>query len=113
MTEVETLVQALKNKEKMVAMLAPSFVIMFDYPEIITMLRKLGFSYVVEVAAGARKTNEQLKKTIEENPGKKYITSPCPTVVRMIRKQFPQLVKYFPPNVDSPMAATAKIVAEK
>lgn len=113
MTEVETLVAALKNKEKLVAMIAPSFVIMFDYPEIITRLRRLGFAYVVEVAAGARKTNEELKKVIEENPGRKYITSPCPTVVRMIRKQFPHLVKYFPPAVDSPMAATAKIVAEK
>ncbi|MDH7475872.1 MAG: [Fe-Fe] hydrogenase large subunit C-terminal domain-containing protein [Microgenomates group bacterium] len=113
MTEVEILIQALKNKEKLVAMLAPSFPIMFDYPQIITMLRKLGFSYVVEVAAGARKTNEELKKVIEANPEKKYITTPCPTIIRMIKKQFPHLVKYFPPNVDSPMAATAKIVAEK
>lgn len=104
---------ALKNKEKLVAMIAPSFVIMFEYPAIITMLRKLGFSYVVEVAVGARKTNEELKRAIEENPDKKYITSPCPTVVRMIKKQFPHLVKYLPPNVDSPMVATAKIVAEK
>jgi len=113
MNESTTLIDLLEKKGKLVAMIAPSFPIMFPYPAMITMLRKLGFSHVVEVAIGAKKTNEELVKLLKENPHARYITSPCPTIVRMIKKQMPQYAKYFPPNVDSPMAATAKIVREK
>jgi iron only hydrogenase large subunit-like protein len=112
MSEVDALIQALNEKRKLVAMLAPSFPIVYSYPSIIAMLRKLGFSYVVEVSLGAKKTNEQLAKLLKDNPGSRYITSPCPTVVRMIRQQMPQYVKYFTHDVDSPMVATAKIVKE-
>ena len=54
MNEIATLIELLEKKEKLVAMLAPSFPIVFEYPKIITMLKKLGFSYVVEVAVGAK-----------------------------------------------------------
>lgn len=113
MTEVEILIQALTNKKPLVAMVAPSFPIVFPYPAIVTMLRKLGFSYLVEVALGAKKTNEELLELLKNNPKNRYITSPCPTIVRMIRKQMPQYSKYLSPGVDSPMIATAKIVLEK
>ncbi len=113
MNEVKTLIELLNKKEKLVAMLAPSFPIVFSYPSIITMLKKLGFSYMVEVAVGAKKTNEQLIKLLKENPNARFITSPCPTVVRMIRKQMPYYDKYLSHGVDSPMVATAKIVIEK
>ena len=46
----DQLLKLIKNKEKMVAMLAPSFLIDFSYPEIIGMLKRLGFEYVVEVS---------------------------------------------------------------
>jgi iron only hydrogenase large subunit-like protein len=113
MNEVDSLVQALTEKKKLVAMLAPSFPIVFSYPSIITMLRKLGFSYVVEVSLGAEKTNAELAELLKNNPTNRYITSPCPTIVRMVRQQMPQYAKYFTTGVDSPMVATAKIVKEK
>ncbi len=113
MNEIETLIKALQEKKKLVAMLAPSFPIVFSYPAIIATLRKAGFSHVIEVAAGAKKTNEELLALLKKNPDARYITSPCPTVVRMIRTQMPQYVKYFTPDVDSPMVATAKIAAEQ
>lgn len=113
MGEVQELIELIKKKEKLVAMLAPSFPIVFPYPHIITMLKKLGFLAVVEVAAGAKKTNEELLSLMEKNPQARYITSPCPTVVRMVKKSFPQYLKYFTHHVDSPMVATAKIVKEK
>jgi iron only hydrogenase large subunit-like protein len=113
MNEVNSLIQALNEKKKLVAILAPSFPIVFSYPSIIAMLRKLGFSYVVEVSLGARKTNEQLAKLLKDNPNDRYITSPCPTVVRMMRQQLPQYVKYFTHDVDSPMVASVKIAKEK
>lgn len=113
MNEDKTLIELLEKKEKLVAMLAPSFPIMFSYPSIITMLKKLGFSYVVEVAIGAKKTNEELHALLKKDPNARFITSPCPTVVRMIKKTMPQYAKYFTYDVDSPMVATAKIVREK
>ncbi|PJC32903.1 hypothetical protein CO049_01520 [Candidatus Roizmanbacteria bacterium CG_4_9_14_0_2_um_filter_36_12] len=112
MNEITVLIEALKRKDKLVAMLAPSFPIMFEYPKIITKLKNLGFSYVVEVSAGAKKTNEELLELLKKDPTLRYITSPCPTVVRMIRKQMPQYAKYFTHDVDSPMVATAKIARE-
>jgi iron only hydrogenase large subunit-like protein len=113
MSEAEILIQALNEKKKLVAMLAPSFPIVYSYPSIISMLRKLGFSYIVEVSLGAEKTNEELAQLLKNNPTSRYITSPCPTIVRMVRQQMPQYVKYFTHDVDSPMVATAKIVKEK
>jgi iron only hydrogenase large subunit-like protein len=113
MNEIELVSKALTEKKKLVAMLAPSFPIVFSYPAIIGMLKKLGFSYVVEVSVGAKKTNEELLELLKNNPEKRYITSPCPTIVRMIRKQMPQYEKYLAYEVDSPMIATAKICKEK
>lgn len=113
MSELQTLINLIEKKEKLVAMLAPSFPIVYEYPEIITRLKKLGFTYVVEVSAGAKKTNEELIQLLDKNPNARFITSPCPTVVRMIRKQFPHLEKYLSHGVDSPMIATAKIAMEK
>jgi len=112
MDEANTLIDLLTKKEKLVAMLAPSFPIAYKYPQIITMLKKLGFSYTVEVSAGAKKTNEELLELLKKDPNARYITSPCPTIVRMIRKIMPQYAKYFTHNVDSPMVATAKIARE-
>jgi len=113
MNEDKTLAELLEKKEKLVAMLAPSFPLSFSYPAIITMLRRLGFTYVVEVAVGAKKTNEELHALLKKDPTARFITSPCPTVVRMIKKTMPQYAKYFTYDVDSPMVATAKIVREK
>lgn len=113
MNEADILINSLTHKDKLVAMLAPSFPIVFPYPAIITMLKKIGFTYVVEVAVGAQETNKQLIERMKQNPDARYITSPCPTIVRLFRKQMQQYLKYFPEGVDSPMAATAKIVAHK
>lgn len=113
MTEVSQLIDLLKKQEKLVAMLAPSFPVVYKFPTIITMLRKLGFSYIAEVSLGAKKTNEQLVNLLKQNPQLRLITTPCPTVVRFIKKQFPHLIKYLPTQVDSPMIAIARIVRER
>jgi iron only hydrogenase large subunit-like protein len=113
MNEPTKLIELINQKTKLVAMLAPSFPIMYDYPKIISKLRNLGFTYVVEVSVGAKKTNEELAVLLKQNPTSRYITSPCPTIVRMIKKQMPQYAKYFTHDVDSPMIATAKIVRKK
>lgn len=111
-SDLESLFLSLDNKEKLVAMLAPSFPVDFFYPEIIGKLKRLGFDKVVEISLGAVKTNNQLLELIKNNPEKRYITNPCPSLVRMIKSKFPELSKFLSP-IDSPMVATAKFILEK
>lgn len=110
--ETNELLNLLEGREKLVAMLAPSFPVVFKYPEIIGMLRRLGFDKVVEVARGAEETNKQLLALTKLHPDRRYITNPCPTIVRLIRNKYPHLVQYLSP-IDSPMSATAKLVEKK
>lgn len=113
MSDTEKLIDLLKNRSKLVAMLAPSFPIMYDSAKIISQLRAIGFEKVVEVSVGAKETNRQLGEFIKANPEKRLITSPCASFVRFIRTKHPEYVQYLALNIDSPMTATAKIVAEK
>jgi iron only hydrogenase large subunit-like protein len=113
MDEKNKLIDLINNKAQMVAMLAPSFILNFNYPQIVTMLKKLGFAYVVEVSAGAKRTNEGVLAALQSNPNARFITSPCPSFVRLVRTKYPHLTRYLALTVDSPMIATAKIVKEK
>jgi len=110
--EIKKLLSLLEEKSKAAAMIAPSFLVDFSYPEIIGMLKRLGFKYVVEVSTGAIQTNKQLNALLKRYPEKRYITSPCPSIVRMIRNKYPHLVPFLAPT-DSPMMAISKIVAKK
>jgi len=110
--EVKKLINLLDKKSKMVAMLAPSFPVDFFYPEIVGMLKRLGFKYVVEIARGAVETNRQLLALLKLHPHRRYITTPCPTIVRLIKNKYPHLIPFLTP-IDSPMGATAKLVLKK
>ncbi len=110
--EIKELLNLLEKKSKLVAMLAPSFLVDFSYPEIVGMLKRLGFKYVVEVSTGAIETNKQLNVLLKRYPEKKYITSPCPSIVRMVKNKYPHIASFLTP-IDSPMIAIAKIVAKK
>jgi len=98
--------KALKN-QKIIAMLAPSFVTDFHYPSIISELRALGFSKVVELTFGAKMVNREYHRMLSGSRNL-LITSVCPGVVNAIRAKYPQYVKNLA-KVDSPMIATAKI----
>lgn len=113
MTDSEKLIQLFKNKTKLVAMVAPSFPVMYDPKEIIPKLKSIGFSYVVEVSVGAKETNRQAVEILKNNPHTRFITSPCPSFVRYMRTKHPDLIHHVALEVDSPMTATAKIVRKK
>jgi len=105
----------LKNKkQKIVAMLAPSFVAEFDYPDIIHQLKALGFDKVVELTFGAKMINREYHKQLEaekyknKNLQKLIISSACAGISEIIPQKFPKLKNNLI-NVDSPMTATAKI----
>lgn len=106
--ELQEKIDLIKNSEA-VAMLAPSFAIDFKYPNIIGMLRHLGFKEVTELTFGARMVNWAYANYIKNHLDQElFIASPCPTVVAMIQHQYPELVKFLMPIV-SPMAAMARI----
>ncbi len=113
MNDVLELTGLLKEKAKLVAMLAPSFPIVYKVSPVIAMLKAMGFSYVVEVTAGAKKTNEAVLKILQADPESRFITSPCPSFVRFVRTKHPQFIPYLAFQADSPMVATTKLVNEK
>lgn len=94
-------------KGKYVAMVAPSFIVNFNFPSIINKLKVLGFDKVVELTLGARFVNEEYKKQLGKSK-ELLITSPCPGIVETIRHRYPQYMKNVA-KIDSPMVATAKI----
>lgn len=101
--------EALNKKEKLVAMLAPCFVAQYDYPEIITQLRDLGFDKVVELTFGAKLVNHECHKILKKDNEKHFlISSVCPGSVATIKSQFPQFEKNLI-RVYSPMIVTAKV----
>jgi len=101
-------IDLIKNNEA-VAMLAPTFVIDFKYPNIIGMLKHLGFKEVTELTFGARMVNWAYANYIKEHPDQElFIATPCPTVVAMVQTQYPEFVKFLMPIV-SPMVAMAKV----
>lgn len=102
--------KALRNKRKIVAMLAPSFVADFDYPGIIGRLRRLGFNRVVELTFGAKLVNREYHSILEKSDGL-MISSVCPGIVENVKKEFPKYSKNLVPVI-SPMIATALISRE-
>jgi iron only hydrogenase large subunit-like protein len=94
-------------KGKYVAMVAPSFVVDFSYPSIISRLKKLGFDKVVELTFGAKMINREYHKKLK-NSKKMLISSACPGIVATIENRFPKYKKNLA-KIDSPMIAMGKI----
>lgn len=95
------------KKNKVVAMVAPSYIADFSYPEIILQLKKLGFDKVVELTFGAKMINRDYQKILRES-NELVISSVCPRIVDMVKNNFPEYEKNLI-KVDSPMIAMGKI----
>lgn len=94
-------------KGKYIAMLAPSFIIDFQHPEVIHILKKLGFNKIVELTFGAKMINREYYKILSNSKELK-IASVCPGIVEIINEKMPVYSKNLI-KVDSPMIAMAKI----
>lgn len=92
------------KKEKVIALLAPSFAAEFEYPKIISQLKSLGFKKVVELTFGAKMINREYHKQLKTS--KFLISSVCPGILFTLQKT--KFSKYLA-KIDSPMIATAKI----
>lgn len=105
----------LKNSEnntkyKVYAIIAPSIVAQFDYArieQVITGMRELGFHQVMETALGADLTLDEEADELKERGT--LTTSCCPSFVKYIQINFPELVKYIS-STPSPMAMAGRLI---
>lgn len=110
---------ALKQKKNVVAMLAPSFVGQFGAnigpAQIVSGLKRLGFSEVVEVAVGADITTlREAEEFCEKVPESiSFMTSSCcPAFVDLVKKHFPGYAGNISETV-SPMISCGQWVKER
>lgn len=113
------LLAALKQKKKVIAMLAPSFVGQFGmkvtFGQLVGGLRKLGFFKVAEVAVGTDITTlHEAEEFLEKVPKEiDFLTSSCcPAFVDLVKKHFPE----YDDNISkttSPMVSCARYLKDK
>jgi len=118
-SQIYQLIKALKHKDHMYAIIAPSFLGQFgplvDPLQVVAGIKELGFEDVVEVSLGAdittlNEAKEFLEKVPEEIP---YMgTSCCNSWAIMVEKLFPDQYEYISDS-SSPMVETAKYILEK
>lgn len=95
--------------EKVVALLAPSFPASFyfiDPDELISRMKKAGFSVVDEVAGGVELTIPKYRELVAGGKMDTIISSHCPAIVELIEKRFPQLISMLAPVSSAMMALT-------
>jgi len=103
----------LKSDATVVACVAPSFPAEFhveDYRLFVGMLKKMGFSKVVEVAFGADLVAKHYKDILKKEESS-YIATTCPSVVNFVEKYHPDSLSSLAPIV-SPMVAMARVLRQ-
>ncbi len=76
---------------------------------VLNALLKLGFDDVYEVSAAAELVSEASRKYIEEHADEvPFISSDCPSVIRLIRVKFPSLISRLLP-IKAPVEVAAEI----
>ncbi len=100
-----------------IALPAPSFYAQFnnvtDTSIVLKALLKMGFDDVFEVAAAAEMVSELTRDYIEKHPeGKPYISTACPSIVRLIRVRFPALIEKLLPIITPADLAASLAVKE-
>lgn len=112
-SDIKSLEIALDLNKNTIACISPSFAGIFKQPEkFVAGLKKLGFKSVQEVSIGAEKVTQQYDTYIRQNNPKYAISSCCSTVNLMIKKYYPNLLKYLLP-VATPMIALAKALKQE
>lgn len=114
-SDVEKVKAAIAAGKRVVASLAPSFIV--DFPvngieEMAGMLQKLGFAETGETAMGAYLVKSEYEEMVREKRQDIIISTCCPSAVRLVQKYYPQLVPCLAPVV-SPMEAHARYVKER
>jgi len=77
--------------------------------QIVSALRKLGFSEVMETAFGAELVCREYRRFLIENKEKPVLSSACPAMISFIEKFYPQLIDNLAPIV-SPTVAMGRLI---
>lgn len=109
--------QVLHQFKYTVALPAPSLYAQFNNLEdiniILTALKRLGFDEVYEVSGAAEIVSELSRKYVLEHKELwPIISTACPSVVRLIRVRFPNLIEHLLP-ISAPVDLAAAMVKEK
>ncbi|MDO4553761.1 MAG: [Fe-Fe] hydrogenase large subunit C-terminal domain-containing protein [Lachnospiraceae bacterium] len=108
---------SLEQYEYTVALPAPTLYSQFnnldDVNIVLTALLYLGFDDVFEVSGAAELVSEESRKYLKENKDKwPLISSACPSVVRLIRVRFPNLIEHLIP-IDPPVEVAAQMARQR
>jgi [FeFe] hydrogenase (group B1/B3) len=116
-SQVFDILSAIKRKEQLVAIMAPSIMSQFNntLTEITNAVEKIGFVEAIEVAYGAmettRREGEELQEKLEA--GQQFMTtSCCPTYIELVNKHLPEM-KPFVSHTGSPMYYTIEMAKVK
>lgn len=113
LSDLDKVIQAIKENKKVVVSIAPSYLGIFKEPyKLIGALKKFGVHAVEETSIGAAKVTELYKEYLKNSDGRNIITSACPSVNMMIEIYFPELLDNLIP-LDSPMIAHSKMLLKK
>jgi len=77
--------------------------------QVVTGLKKLGFSEVMEDAFGAELVGREYGRLMSQNRDRALLSSNCPAVVTYIEKYYPQLIKNLAP-IASPTIAMGRLI---
>ena len=111
-SDMERVKGYLRNGERVIISIAPSYVGVLDFEkpgQIVDALLKLGFYEVRETAEGAALVTREYQRLLREGKMENMITTCCPSVNEMIEKYYPSLTKYMLPVV-SPMIAHGRLI---
>lgn len=105
--------EAIKEGKSIVVSLAPSYKAYFeDSDKFIAALRKMGLQRIEETAIGAELVSSEYEKYITNSDQTEFITTCCPSTVRLIERYYSDLIPYMIPVV-SPMIAHGKLIKAK
>lgn len=115
-TQLPQVLDWLQSNERVIACLAPSFVVEFfehEAGQVASALKSAGFWQVHEVAFGADLVTQQYRRLLEEGGfADGLISTACPAVVNMVEKHYPRLIPKLVPVV-SPMIALGRYLKGK
>lgn len=110
-------VDIMNQFEYTVALPAPALYGQFnnldDINIVLTALKRMGFDDVYEVSGAAELVSEMSRKYVQEhNESWPIISTACPSVVRLIRVRFPNLIEHLLP-IKAPIDLAASLAREK
>ncbi|MCL1893583.1 MAG: 4Fe-4S binding protein [Holophagaceae bacterium] len=105
----------LRQKEKVIVSLAPSFISEFKGiapSKLIHAIKKLGFWAVSETALGAQEISKACVNEMEKSDTKLHISTACPTIVELVKRYHPEFISYLTP-LTSPVIAHCKMLRKE